>query len=299
MHNFPEAVSAIDTGNALLLETLLAENPSLVSDPFINGEEGYFKDPYLLWFIAGNPIRQTKLADNIIAVTTIIIEALKKGKVETMQEQLNYTLALVCSGSVSRESGVQLALIDLLIAAGADPSRADAAAATHHETAALEQLLKNGLPLNLVTAISTGRVAEAQQLIESAGAEDLQKGLALAAFYGNAELLSALIKAGADVRAFCPEGFHSHSTLLHQAIAACSITAVKILVEAGADLHIKDRVFLGTPLAWAFHGEQSAIVDCIKEYIARQIADDLLKAGLLSNEQAEQAVPIISNKLGV
>lgn len=307
---FNEAVSAIDTGNALLLETLLARNPWLLSERGSNGQEGYFKDPYLLWHIAGNPIRQPKLADNITAITSLIIEALKKEKVGSMLSQINYTLALVCSGSVSRESGAQLTLIDLLIAAGADPTGADGPAAAHHENAALEQLLKNGLPLSLITAICTERTAEAHQLITTANAEELQKGLAVAALYGNAEMLAALIKAGADIQAYCPEGFHSHSTPLHQAIWACSITAVKVLVEAGANLHIRDRAFFGTPFGWAIHAEQTtedkdkqvkyaAILYYMKEHIGKQIASDLQTAGLLAQEHVELAVPIISKKLWI
>lgn len=307
---FREAVAAIDTGNVILLESLLAENPWLVKDRLLTEEEGYFKDPYLFWFIAGNPVRQPKLAANIIQVASTIIAALKREKVENIPDQLGYTLALVCSGRVPRESGVQLDLIDLLVAEGVQPEGGYGPAVAHRETAALEHLLKKGGQLTLIVAIATGRIAEAKAFIPSTSAEERQTALAVAAFYGNAEILAALIKTGVDISAFCPDGFHSHSTPLHQAIAADNLPAVKVLVEAGADLHIRDRAFLGTPIGWAIHLEQpdidgkpGSISKNISTYIrgimARVLADDLQKAGLLAKEQIEQAVPIISKKLGV
>ncbi len=301
-----QAIAAIDSGDTIILEALIAENPWLLTERLVNGEEGYFKDPYLLWYVAGNPVRQDKLADNILDVTTLIIKALPPGN---LKEQAGYTLALVCSGRVPRESGKQLALIDLLIAAGADPEGAFGPAAIHEEVEAVEQLIKNGAKINMLAAISTGRTAVAKEFITSANAEELQQGLALAALYGNTELLEALIKAGADVKAFCPPGFHQHATPLHQAVAARHLAAAKLLVAAGADLQLKDPTYLGTPLGWALHLElisetrehaeqYKAISTWLREYMSRDIAQDLFKAGLISAGQVEQAVPIINNKLG-
>lgn len=301
-----QAVAAIDCGDTIILEALIAENPWLLTERLVNGEEGYFKDPYLLWYVAGNPVRQPKLADNILDVAALIIKALPQ---HNLKEQAGYTLALVCSGRVPRESGVQLALIDLLVAAGADPEGGFGTAAIHQEVEAVEHLIKKGAKINMLAAISTGRTAIAKEFIASANAEELQRGLALAALYGNTELLEALIKAGADVKAFCPPGFHQHSTPLHQAVAARHLAAVKILVEAGADLYIKDPTYLGTPIGWALHLEQiaetpehaaqyKAISTWLREYMSREIAQDLFKAGLISAGQVEQAVPVIAIKLG-
>ncbi|MRG47654.1 hypothetical protein GFS24_21200 [Chitinophaga sp. SYP-B3965] len=303
MQNDPiirQAVAAIDAGDIIILEALLAENPWLVTERLLNGEEGYFKDPYLLWYIAGNPVRQPKLADNIVAVASLIIKAMKT------PEQVGYTLALVCSGRIPRESGKQLALIDLLVSAGANPGESYAPAAIHKEVEALEHLIKKSGKMTLLAAIGTGRLEEVKQLITAAGKEELQQGLALAAVYGNAEILTELIKAGADVNAFCPPGFHDHSMPLHQAVASRDLASVIVLVEAGADLHKKDSEYSGTPIGWAIHMEQfpehaaefAAISSWLRDYMSRDIAQDLFKAGLISAGQVEQAVPIISKKLG-
>jgi hypothetical protein len=79
--------------------------------------------------------------------------------------------------------------------------------------------------------------------------------LVAAAFYGKADMLSFLIGPDLDLNAFPGEssGFHRHATALHQAVFSGSLESVKILVEAGAGLEVRDRVYQGTPLGWAKH----------------------------------------------
>jgi peptide-methionine (S)-S-oxide reductase len=50
-------------------------------------------------------------------------------------------------------------------------------------------------------------------------------------------------------------GFYSHATPLHHAVWSGSLDAVKVLVEAGADLTTKDRAEHATPLGWAEYAE--------------------------------------------
>lgn len=68
--SFREAVEAIDNGNMTALQQLLETNPELVTRPLSTpSEDGYFKNPYLLWFVADNPIRHERLPSNIVEVT--------------------------------------------------------------------------------------------------------------------------------------------------------------------------------------------------------------------------------------
>jgi len=100
---FREAVEAIDTGNIEKLEQLLQQYPQLVTKHLDTpNEEGYFKNPYLLWFIADNPIRNEKLPANIEAITLTIIKALQKNTVDNYQFQIDYTLGLVCTGRIPK-----------------------------------------------------------------------------------------------------------------------------------------------------------------------------------------------------
>jgi hypothetical protein len=115
---FREAVSAIDAGDVSTLARLLEANRRLVRERLDSGE-GYFRRPYLLWFVAENPVRNARLPGNIARVARAIIQAAKREGSENMQEQLDYALELVVTGRVPRECGVQLELIDLLTESGA------------------------------------------------------------------------------------------------------------------------------------------------------------------------------------
>jgi peptide-methionine (S)-S-oxide reductase len=127
---FREAVSAIDAGDVPTLERLLTAHPRLVRDRLAApgawlrnqvGEalDGFFRDPYLLWFVAEDPVRTGKLPLNIADGTQAIIQAAQREGVESLQEQLDYALRLACWSWIARECGVQLALIDVLMDAGA------------------------------------------------------------------------------------------------------------------------------------------------------------------------------------
>lgn len=240
MREFETAVAAIDAGDVAALRRLLAEHPHLVHERLDSGE-GYFARPYLLWFVAENPIRNGRLPANIAEVTRTLIEA--------GASQVDYTLSLVSSGRIARECGVQRELIDVLVDAGADPNTAMLPALAHHELDAVERLLERGAELTLLGAVCTGR--DASEPLEQASAAERQLAFAAAALYGKAPMLALLLERGVDLNAFSPEGFHPHATALHHAVDSGSLDAVKVLVEAGAARDIRDRVYDGTPLDWA------------------------------------------------
>ena len=261
---FREAVGALDTGDVAELERLLAAHPRLVRDRLEYGE-GYFRNPYLLWFIAENPVRNGKLSANIAEVTHTILRAAKSGaSAETYQEQIDYALALVCSGRVPRESGFQRELLDLLADAGARPDGALLTALAHREIAAAERLLERGAALTLPAAVCTRRRADIERLGRTASAEDRQMALAAAALYGEAGALGDLIALGVDLNAYSPIGFHPHATALHHAVDSGSLDAVRALVESGADLDAKDRLHEGTALDWADHLHRTEIASYLR-----------------------------------
>jgi len=248
---FRDALSAIDAGDVSTLEGLLAAHPGLVRDRIDYGTEEYFRNPYLLWFVAENPIRNGKLPKNIAQATQAILRAMDRERVESFREQIDYALGLVCSGKVARECGVQRELIDVLADAGADPSGALVSALAHREVDAVERLLERGARLTLLAAACTGRTDDFTRLAREASAEERQAALAGAALYGRADALATLIDLGVDLNAFNPPGFHAHGTALHHAVDSGSLDAVKALVEAGADPGTEDRLFHATPLGWA------------------------------------------------
>jgi hypothetical protein len=261
---FREAVAAIDAGDMSALERLLAAHPELVRDRLDYGE-GYFRQPYLLWFVAENPIRNDKLPPNIAQVTRAILEVAERQGVDSLREQLDYALALVCSGRVPREHGVQRELIDVLVDAGADPDGALVPALAHREIAAIERLLERGAKLTLLAAVCMGRMDDVTRLVRDASADERQTALTAAAFYGQAHILAFLIDLGVDVNAYSSPGFHSHATALHEAVDSGSLDAVKVLVEAGADLGVRDRIYQTTPLDWAEYLQRLEIAAYLRE----------------------------------
>jgi hypothetical protein len=259
---FQNAVDVIDSGDADRLERLLTEDPGLVRDR-VAGGAGYFRRPYLLWFVAENPVRNGRLPANIAAVTRVILLAAEG--VESRQEQIDYALALVCSGRVARECGVQRELIDVLGDGGADLNGALVPALAHREVAAVERLLERGATLTLLAAVCTGRADDAARLLPGASAAERQAALAGAALYGQAGALALLVGSGVDVNAFSPPGFHPHGTALHHAVDSDSLDAVRVLVGAGADRNARDRIYDGTPLGWAEYLHHSAIAAYLRE----------------------------------
>jgi len=251
---FREAVEAIDAGNITKLKQLLDEHPNLVKERLDVPKEGYFQHPYLLWFIADNPIRYDKLPANIVEVTRVIIEALQNNPTDSYQHQLDYTLGLVATGRIPKECGVQIELIDLLIDAGARVGRVHGALA-HNNIDAAAHIINKGGELTLAAAVGLKRMDDVIRLAGNATAYDMQVALLVAAFFGNVEMISFLLKTGVDVneRPDNFDGFHSHATALHQAVYSGSLTSVQLLAEAGASLYTTDRVYHGTPLGWAIY----------------------------------------------
>lgn len=254
---FRSAVEAIEQGNLASLQTLLAEHPHLVNTRLDTPTEGYFQSPYLLWFVADNPIRHGRLPSNIVDITDLLIQKIEEQKLGSKQFQLGYTLSLVVTGNTPKVCGVQIELIDLLIAAGAPPGGTHGALA-HGNLEAAQHLLEKGSPLTLTVAVCLDRWEAIPMLVQAAQNADIQVALVAAAFLGKAPALQYLLEHGADPNLYldpqAAQGFHSHATALHQAVWSTSLEAVKTLVDAGARLDLADRIYEGTPLGWAEYG---------------------------------------------
>jgi len=247
---FRSAVKAIDAGNLLALQHLLEANPNLITMRPDSPTEGYFRNPYLLWFVADNPVRIERLPENILEITKLLIDYAQRNAADSFQQQVDFTLDLVVTGKIPRECGVQVAMIDLLIDAGAVPGNVHGALA-HGNVDAARHLIYRGAQFTLAAAVCFNDMEHATHLAKTAGMDDKQAALMAGAMYGHHQMIKMLIESGADVNTIVSSGFHSHASPLHQAVSSGSIESVKILVKAGASLAALDSVYHGTPSGWA------------------------------------------------
>jgi len=241
------AVDLLDAGDAAGLRERLNRHPKLVHQRVVFEGGNYFRNPTLLEFVAENPVRHGALPKNIVEIANVIIDA------GVEQSALNETLMLVATGSVPRECRQQLPLIKLLCDRGADPESALEAAALHSEFEALKALLERGAKINLPVAAALGNMERFHQLFPHSAARDRHLALALASQFNRVEIVKLLLDAGEDPDHYNPVGGHSHSTPLHQAAAGGYNEIVRLLVERGARLDMKDVLWHGTPADWAHH----------------------------------------------
>ena len=68
-----------------------------------------------------------------------------------------------------------------------------------------------------------------------------------------------LLDAGEDPNRYNPKPNHSHTTPLHQAVWSGHDAVVRLLVERGARLDIRDTIYNSTPLGWAEYGGHAEI----------------------------------------
>ena len=188
-------------------------------------------------------------------------------------------MAMLVSSSHPRKAGVLVPLVDTLVDYGAsvaplgkgqcaDPLMT---AIVHGSLEAALALERRGARTDsLPAAAGLGRVDQARRLLPAASPAERHSALAVASQHGHTDVVLLLIAAGEDVNRFSPEGHHAHATPLHQAIANGHAGTAKALVEHGARLDIRDRIFQSTPLGWAEYCNQPAIA----EYLRARVTDE-------------------------
>ncbi len=254
---FRHAVDLLDQGDVVSLRAHLNAHPHLVRAHVTFEGGNYFRHPTLLAFVAENPIRHGTLPANIVDVAKVILDAGAHADPATVNEALE----LVSSGCVPRQCQVQIPLIDLLCAYGAEPTSALLVALEYEEREAVDALLRNGARVDMISAAGLGRTEDVRRLLPTSTGEERHGTLALASQYGHADIVRMLLDAGEDPSRYNPVGLHAHSTPLHQAALHGHDPVVRLLVEHGARLDVQDTIWHSTPADWAQHGGQSAITE--------------------------------------
>jgi ankyrin repeat protein len=277
---FESAVEAVIDGDLPTLRRLLKSDPDLVRAR--SNRINFFDPPVhratLLHYIAANGVegyRQRTPANAVDVARTLLEAGAEVDALADMYGGQCTTMSMLVSSSHPAEAGLQVALANTLIDFGAsvEPQGSKlwgsplmtALAFGFQETA--EALVRRGARVeNVAAAAGLGRTADAARLLPTADAESRHRAMALAAQLGHVEIVRLLLDAGEDPNRYNPEGNHAHSTPLHQASLSGHLGVVRLLVERGARLDIKDTIWHGTPLGWALHNRQEKVASYLREH---------------------------------
>ena len=277
---FEAAVEAVVDGDTAALAALLSEHPDLVRER--SQRVTHFDPPRhratLLHYVAANGVEgyRQKTPANAVAVAKMLLEA--GAQVDALFDAYggqHATMSMLVSSCHPRRAGLHVALVDLLVDFGAavEPHGSGtwtsplltALAFGYGDTA--EALVRRGASVDSVAAAAgLGRIAEVRRRLTAATSEDRHRAMALAALHGHVEVLELLLDAGEDPNRYNPKGNHAHSTPLHQAALSGNQTIVRMLVERGARLDIKDTIYEATPLGWAVYGGHAPIAEYLRAH---------------------------------
>ncbi len=271
VERFEAAVEAVIAGDENGLRKLLAEHPELVRARSTRGHRAT-----LLHYLGANGVEgaRQKTPANAMTIMRILLDGgAEVDALANLYDQSCTTMSMLVSSCHPANAGLQIALAETLLDHGAALDGRGSAWQSAVLTA-----LKFGYPDTakalakragrvdeLLAAAGLGQVADARRLLEHADEATKHGAFALAAQHGQTEIVRLLLDGGADPNRYNPEGFHSHSAPLHQAVAAGHLEVVRLLLDRGARLDLRDKIHDGTPLGWAEHCNQPAIATYLRE----------------------------------
>ncbi len=261
---FESAVDAVVSGDVETLRSMLIADPELVRRRSERPHQAT-----LLHYVAANGVedeRQRTPPNAIDVAKTLLDAGAEVDAVGDMYDAEATTMDMLVSSVHPAAAGLQSELAELLLDYGSDVNRR----AKHGQTPVMtalafgyldtaEVLARRGAWLGLEALAGLGREHEVRDALPKADALSRHAALALAAAHGQTAVVALLLHAGEEPNRYNPVGYHAHSTPLHQAVAGDHLDMVKLLVERGARLDIRDAIYDGTPLDWAIYLKKDAI----------------------------------------
>jgi len=269
---FEAAVEAVVTGDLAALEGALRRDPALVQAR--SSRICCFDPPAhratLLHYVAANGVEayRQKTPPNAVAIARALLEAgAAPDALADMYGAPCTTMSMLVSSDHPARARVQVPLIELLLDFGAAIEGQGTrkwgtplfTALTFGMSEAAETLARRGARIGFAEAAGLGRADDAARLLGSADAEERHRALSVAAQQGKADIVRLLLESGEDPNRFNPQSNHPHTTPLHQAVLGGHEAVVRLFVAHGARLDIRDTIWDGTPLGWAFHNGREEV----------------------------------------
>jgi hypothetical protein len=288
---------AVCAGDAPALRRLLLAHPGLATarvERTAVPYDGYFHQATLLHHVSGNPLPPTVPA-NAVEIARLLLDAGAKVDARTRGGPSQPTdpgwtvLGLVATCSEQGIGSQRDALVDLLVAAGADVDDANglplAGAIYYDIPAGIAALRRHGARLDVRLAAGVGDLGRVQGFFTGDGrlipgssflsrypdppapgpADDgsvLNEALVYAchgSMPGKLAVARFLIDRGAR-----PTGTAFGITALHAAAWTGNTDLVRLLLQHGADSAARDRVHHGTPADWAAHNGQPECAEVLQ-----------------------------------
>ena len=252
---FEAAVEAIVAGDLAALSSLLARTPALIRARSTRAHQAT-----LLHYVGANGVEdyRQKSPANAVDIANLLLEAGAEVDAVASMYGRDTTLGLVATSIHPLVSGVQIPLIDTLLAHGAAmPADLVNGCLANGRQAAAEHLAARGAPLDLEGAAGVGRLDVVRGFFHrdgtlQAGAtpEQMASALAWACEFGRSEVVEFLLRHGMAVDARLR---HHGQTGLHWAAYGARAAVVQVLLRQHAPVDARDATFGTTPLGWALH----------------------------------------------
>lgn len=267
---FEAAADAIVTGDIEKLRRLLRSNPELV-----HRRSSREHRATLLHYVSANGVEgyRQKTPKNIVEITGVLLAAGPDVDAGADVYHGNCTpLGLVATSVHPQKAGVQQPLMQLLLDHGASMSAPGLAgrdsplvlACFHNgQPEAARFLAEHGAPLDLESAAGVGMLEVAQSFFDADGSlkppatqRQLQNGFVWACKGGHGDVALFLLDRGADPT----DPGDTRATALHWAAGAAEAGLVKLLIERGVPLEVRNQ-WGGTALEHAGHGFEHGPAD--------------------------------------
>ena len=291
---FEAAADAIVCGNLAALKNLLHDDPGLAKARSTREHRST-----LLHYVSANGVEdfRQKTPKNIVEITKMLLDAGADVNAESdAYAGGSTTLGLVATSMHPQRAGVQIALLQTLLDHGAWTEQPSAgkwqsvvrACLANGQPEAAEFIASWGAPVDLEGAAGLARLDLVKSFFDENGVlkppatkQQMESGFLWACGYGRKETVEFLLERGIDPDLRNTDG----RTGLHNAAYGAHVDVIKLLLEHGSPVDVKEEGFHATPLdmaLWVWNNSPDRAERCYEVIVllARAGANWIRNSGL-------------------